>query len=100
MEVILVKDKWDTYTIANEKGVRYAALDLLKQRVEDDFWYDNWDEGNPDTQWEDRARAIVKKATYADLLDEAAYDALYFLEERNDEGFEYEDIEIQTVKGI
>lgn len=90
MEVILVKDKWDTYTIANERGVEWAALDLVKQRLDDDFWYDNWDDGNPDHQWKDRAQEIVDS--------EDASGALYFLRER--EGFEYEYIKVQTVKGI
>lgn len=36
---LLVTDKWDTYALDNDKGVEWAALDLLRKRVEDGFWY-------------------------------------------------------------
>lgn len=79
-----VSDKWDTYAIDNEKGVEYAALDLLVERLAQDFWYDNWDDGNPNHQWKDRAQAIV------DAQDADA--ALDFLLERSDHEYEYVEV--------
>jgi hypothetical protein len=73
---LLVEDKWDTWICEGDN----AALDLVRQRLEAGFWYHNWDEGDPQAQWEDRARAIVE----AEDNDEA-WD---FLQERSD--FEYE----------
>lgn len=53
---ILVEDKWDTWICEGEK----AALDLVTQRLEQVFWYENWDEGDPKTQYKDRAEKLLK----------------------------------------
>lgn len=79
-QVLLVKDKWDTYVVANDKGVAWAALDLLKKRVDEGFWYDD------EVQLE--AEAIVAGAD-----DDSAYMALDFLESRTH--CEYEYVEVQ-----
>lgn len=75
---ILVEDKWDTWICEGEK----AALDLVTQRLEQVFWYENWDEGDPKTQYKDRAEEIVK------AQDEDK--AWKFLQERDE--FEYEQV--------
>jgi hypothetical protein len=88
--MLLVKDKWDTYAVENERGDEWAALDLLRQRVEDDFWYNNWDDGDPEHQYDDRAKKIVE------LEDAPA--ALRFLIERRDA--EYEWVEVQQPRRL
>lgn len=90
MDVLLVKDKWDDYVVANEKGVEHAALDLLRKRLEEDFWYDNWDDGDPKHQWQDIAEDIVKR--------ENAHEALSFLMSRRDH--EYEWVEVTTPRSL
>ena len=82
MEMLLVKDKWDDYVISNDRGVEFAALDLLRQRVEDGFWY--LDDA------ETKASEIVK--------NEDAKMALRFLLNRRDH--EYEWIEITTPRSL
>ena len=82
MEMLLVKDKWDDYTIANDKGVEWAALDLLRQRVEDGFWYHD--------EAETKASEIVKHED-ADM-------ALRFLLNRRDH--EYEWVEVTTPRRL
>lgn len=77
MDILLVKDKWDDYTIENENGVEWAALDLLRQRVEDGFWYYDEDE--------EKAESII--------ASEDAKAALRFLLDRRD--YEYEWIEVR-----
>lgn len=84
---ILVDDKWGTWLMSGE-NLEEAALKLVTERLEQGFWYDNWDEGNSSTQWEDRAKKIVE-----DKDGKTAWD---FLEERND--FEYERVEIPVIK--
>lgn len=76
-DYILVKDKWDDYVIANDRGVEWAALDLLRQRVEDGFWYYDEDE--------EKAESII--------ASEDAKAALRFLLDRRD--YEYEWIEVR-----
>lgn len=76
-DYILVKDKWDDYVIANDRGVEWAALDLLHQRVEDGFWYYDEDE--------EKAESII--------ASEDAKAALRFLLDRRD--YEYEWIEVR-----
>lgn len=76
-DYILVKDKWDDYAIANDRGVEWAALDLLRQRVEDGFWYYDEDE--------EKAESII--------ASEDAKAALRFLLDRRD--YEYEWIEVR-----
>jgi hypothetical protein len=56
---ILVKDKWETYVKTGDT-LEDAALDLLSERVDDGFWYDNWDTSDPTEQYEDRAQQIVE----------------------------------------
>ena len=75
-DYLLVEDKWDTYAVNNERGVEWAALDLLKQRVEQDFWY--WDEDAA------RAKKIVE--------DEDADAALKFLLGRAEHEYEYVEV--------
>lgn len=82
MEVLLVKDKWDTYTMGDERGVLWAALELLRKRVDEGFWYDGAEE--------EYAKEILRD----DNIDEA----LYFLLNRRD--YEYEWVEVQTIQGL
>ena len=96
MDVIVAHEKHGTFTYS-------SAYDLLKQRFEDGFWYDNWDDGDPAHQWEDRARAIVNfprpkcmGTAYDRARAEAEQEALAFLEERADHEYEY--IEVQAIR--
>ncbi len=84
---ILVNDKWDTW-VKSGATLEDAALELLTERLEQGFWYDNWDTGNPTEQYRDRAEKIVK------LQDGEL--AWRFLEERSDA--EYEQVEVVTVR--
>lgn len=76
-----------------------TAYGLLKQRVEDGFYYDNWDDGNPKHQWEDRAKAVVNfrvaKCIGHPSFDEREKAAWVFLRERSDH--EYEGVEEASV---
>lgn len=94
MEVIIAHEKHGTFTYS-------SALGLLKKRVEDGYWYDNWDEGGPRHQWEDRAKAIVNGTIKLkegveptpEIFERIAW---RFLLERKD--YEYESVEKQTVQ--
>lgn len=88
MEVMILYTKWGDDIVSNERGMEWAALDVVRLRLEQGFYYDNWDDGDPDHQWEDRAKGIVET--------DNAYGALDFLEERDE--FEYEGFEIKAVK--
>lgn len=79
---ILVTDKWSTW-IKGGETLEQAALELLTERVNEGYWYYNWDEGNPLTDYEDRAKKIVE------LQDGKA--AWGFLRERSEH--EYEQVE-------
>ena len=80
---LVINDKYSTYALVNPRGVEYAALDLVAQRLSEG-WYYNWDDGNEKHQYEDRAEDIVER--------EWAIGALNFLKERDDH--EYEGIEV------
>lgn len=79
-QVIVAKEKHGTFVYG-------SALELLEQRVKDNYWYDNWDDGVPEHQWGDRARQIAASGNEKE--------AMHFLEERDD--FEYEGFEVQNV---
>lgn len=85
-ELLLIKDKYGTHVMEGEADVRDAAFDLLKERLGEGYWYENWDEGRLDTQYEDRAHEIIN-------MDDADA-ALDFLLERARDGFEYEHVEV------
>lgn len=75
MKYLMIKDKWETYTytVKNSRGVEWAALDVLTQRVEDGFWYYDKDAKT--------AKQIVES--------EDAPKALEFLLSRKDHEYEY-----------
>jgi hypothetical protein len=77
---ILVKDKWGSW-IKGGETLYDAALELLTERLEQGFWYDNWDSGNPHEQYKDRAEHIIE-----DQDGEAAWNFLY---DRSDHEYEY-----------
>jgi len=79
----VLHEKHGTRVVANPD----AALKIVTERLNEGWWYDNWDEGDPSTQWEDRARKIV-----ADGDNNAADD---FLTER--QHHEYEGFEVQRI---
>jgi len=89
--VILAFEKQGTFTYADSRGVNFAALKILRRRVDEGYWYDNWDDGNPFHQWKDRAEAIIEAALEDE--EEAARRAMTFLDNRSDH--EYEGFEIQ-----
>jgi hypothetical protein len=68
--------------------INEAALRVITDRLNEGYWYDNWDDGDPNHQWEDRAEEIVcandAKAAYK------------FLSERRSQ--EYEGFEINEVE--
>lgn len=93
MRVLELREKHETRLVAIEDGdspiekmgaVYTAALGVVRERLADGYWYD----GDPENQWEDRARLIVEagdgKAAWA------------FLCERDDH--QYEGVEIKTVR--
>ncbi len=60
-----------------------AFLQVFNERYKDGYWYENWEEGNPMTEWGDRAKVIH------DAQDEkAAQRFLYERQEHEYEGFE------------
>ena len=81
----VARHKWgeDVYIADDEAGFNAKALELLTQRVNDGYWYDDWNDGNDNHQWLTRANAIVQEGD-----GEKAWD---FLESRSD--FEYEWVE-------
>lgn len=81
MKVIVAHEKHGTFTY-------HSALTLLSLRLEDGYFYDNWDDGNPEHQWEDRAKQVLT----ADDEDKA----WAFLQERSDHEYEY--VEKQEVQ--
>ena len=87
MRIILVKDKWDDYTI-DATDLPTAAFTLLSERVEEGYWYVNWNDDDPKHQYEDRATDIVKRG--------AAEEAWPFLLERRE--VEYEWVELQETR--
>jgi len=81
--MLQVEAKHDTYVIEHDDGDRAAALALLKERVEEGYWYDNWDDGDEIHQYADRAAKIVNSGN--------EIEAYYFIvHERAD--FEYESV--------
>lgn len=81
--MLQVADKHSTYIIDHEDGDRAAALALLKERVQEGYWYENWDDGDEAHQYEDRAAKIANSGN--------EIEAYYFIvHERSD--FEYEDV--------
>ena len=89
--VILAHEKHGDVIYADSRGINFAALKILRRRVDEGYWYDNWDDGNPFHQWKDRAEAIIRVALEDE--EEAARRAWTFLNNRADH--EYEGFEIQ-----
>jgi hypothetical protein len=85
VNVIVAHEKHGTFTYS-------SPFVLLKRRFDEGYWYDNWDEGDPTTQWKDRAREIVEMPDGHDR-DKAAW---AFLRERSDH--EYEWVQMQEVR--
>lgn len=77
---IQYEDKWDSGVVTGET-LEEAALKLFEQRYADGFWYDNWDDGDPNHQYADRADAI-----HAAQNGEVAWQ---FLRERSDHEYEW-----------
>lgn len=89
MQVFILHEKHGT-RIVTANNLEEAAIEIVHDRFGEDYWYYNWDDGNPKHQWHDRAREII-----------AHYDgasALRFLNERKDH--EYEGYEIQNVEVV
>ena len=80
MDILLVEDKHGTYVKSDERGVEFAALDLLRSRVSDGWWYDS------------KAQTRAREITRADDAD----GALDFLLERVDHEYEY--VEVQETR--
>lgn len=78
-EVIIAHEKHGTFTYSSARA-------LLESRVNDGYWYNNWDDGNPKHQWADLADAA--------LINETS--AWHFLESRQDHEYEY--VEIQEIQ--
>jgi hypothetical protein len=77
MRIIMVKDKNGIYPKSSQTGkFGDAALELLAERVEDGYWYDDEDQ--------DEAFGIVARGDGV-----AAWE---FLQNRSYEGYEYETV--------
>jgi hypothetical protein len=98
MQVILVTDKWGTQLI-DATDLPEAALKLLERRMDEGYWYDNENDGNPLHQYADRARDILLRAKPESNEDRSKVGMLAwrFLKMRSDKGFEYEDVELREV---
>jgi hypothetical protein len=88
MQVISVKDKHDTYLLpaSTPQELEASALKLVRERLADSYYY-NYDEGEPVTQFRDRARQIVETENGKEAWD--------FLCEREDHEYEY--VELKQV---
>lgn len=88
MIVYVAHEKHGTFTYS-------CAREILRGRLEDGYWYDNWDDGDPANQWEDRARAILDlpDEDFGELIEKRAW---AFLLERADHEYEY--VEQQRVR--
>jgi len=84
-KILLVKEKHDTYVL-DATNLDKAALDLVSERLSG--YYDNWDDGDPAHQWQDRAEEILRRQD-----GKAAW---RLLQERSD--FEYESVELQDLR--
>jgi hypothetical protein len=82
-QYLLVIDKWDTYAVNNPNGVEYAAVELLRKRVDDGFWYYG------ETA---EAAAVILKEFDEDSSQINAHDALEFLLDRSDAEYEYVEV--------
>lgn len=85
MDVFILSEKQGE-RIVNADDPEKAALFILNKRF-DEGWYDNWDDGDPNNQWEDNAKTIINSGD--------GKSALRFLRERNDH--EYEGIEFTRI---
>jgi hypothetical protein len=82
--VIIVKAKEETFLLPADTTdiLHKSALGLLKERLDRGYWYDD--------EWESRARDLVASGDGAG--------AWRFLQERSDEGYEYEGVRLQGVR--
>jgi len=80
---LIARHKWgeDVYVAKDDEEFYEKALELLKERFNAGYWYDNWGPG--ERQWEEEAAKIVAEGD--------GKKAWAFLEERRD--FEYEWVE-------
>lgn len=78
--MLLVKDKWEEYVVDHSDGDEAGALEILSERVEQGFWYDDQEAA--------RAEKIVSTSD--------GDTALKFLLSRRD--YEYEWVEIASVR--
>lgn len=90
-EVIVAHEKHGTFTYS-------SAWELFKQRFNEGYWYDNWDDGDPKHQWEDRAKKLKFAGERLWAMDGPKVEraAWNFLAERKDHEYEY--VEKQTVR--
>lgn len=73
---------------ADDLQLHAAALDVVRERLEQDWYYDNWDDGDKRHQWNDRAKRITEEAN--------GRWAWGFLRERDDH--EYEGVELREAR--
>lgn len=88
--VLVLREKNDDqmFQVSTDERLYEVALEVVTERLNEGYYYDNWDDGNPRHQWEDRVNAIVAKADGA-----AAWSLLL---ERDD--FEYEGVELRGMR--
>lgn len=82
--MILAVEKHQSRVVKGQT-LNEAAFKILKQRYEEG-WYEDWNDGDQNHDYERRARDIVRSGS--------GHDAWWFLKERADDGFEYEWVEI------
>jgi hypothetical protein len=86
-EIIILSEKHGDRYLKVEPNKEAVALEILRERVADGYWYENWGD-DPQNQWETDAQNII------DIDDGVA--AWEFLQERSDH--EYEGIYIQRLE--
>lgn len=80
METLLLREKWGDRLVANAKGIEWAALDVVRERLDFGYYYHGEDE-----------RIAARIVERCDLQG-----ALAFLYDRRD--FEYEGFDVQYVQ--
>lgn len=93
MRILVLHEKHGDaiYAANSPEQLHRTAVAVVRDRLRD--YYDNWDDGDPAHQWEDRARALLE--LQPNLAGEAAWTLL-----REREDHEYEGLELESVRAL
>lgn len=104
MRVIVVKDKHEEYILEASTDEQWAeaSLNLLTERWDTGYWYDEDDPlpfGSQDRWW-DVARTVVEMKDVGWTPDGRMPRAWALLEARSKAGYEYEGVELKEAATI